>query len=50
MEFLVLFGMLFLIEVVSPEEACVGVNLIFFFAVQVFKCVRTKFTLFGFET
>jgi len=47
---LVLLGVLFSIEAVSSEGVCVGVGLMFFFAVQAFKYVRAEFTMFGFKT
>ena len=46
---LILFCVLFLIEVMSLEKTDIKVSLIIFFAIQALKAMRTEFTLFGFK-
>ena len=42
--------MLFLVKLVVPKQANVGISLVIAFIIDTFKGVEARFTLFGFET
>ena len=47
---LILFCVLFLIEVISPEKTDIRISLMIVFAIQALEAVRSRFTLFCFES
>ena len=42
--------MLFFVELISPEWACVAVSLVITLAVNALEAVWTRFTLLGFKS
>ena len=50
MKFLILFGMLLLVEAISPEQACIWISLVIVLAIDIFEHMRVWFALLHFKS